>query len=221
MIEVVDFVLLDQLALDTVMHRLFITLQLTSTGHTVQFSTRDVNFTHVSMHCNWSSWFSFIILILIIIIIIIIIVHYKNMKCKDWSVIKICLLSSEYRNGINRKYCSKSYDKDNLKDYSVFWQCCQFWWLIPRRQGLGTVNGQFLYTCRWLQSPILGAQILLQFGQGQVWVEDDLEAARSFCLHRLSFLALSSSPTNLRLALSLMSANSLDLRPPIVSYKEW
>ena len=41
---------------------------------------------------------------------------------------------------------------------------------------------------------------LLHFGQTKVWADDDLDAARSFCLLQLSFVASCRSALNLQLA---------------------
>ena len=63
---------------------------------------------------------------------------------------------------------------------------------------LGKVEGQFLHARLWLQGPILDAQTPLHFGRTKVWVEEDWEAARSFCLLRFSFAASCLSASNLR-----------------------
>ena len=65
---------------------------------------------------------------------------------------------------------------------------------------IGEVDGQFLHARWWLWSPILVAQTVLHFGQGEAWVEDNQDAARSFCLQRLSFAASCLSASHLRLA---------------------
>ena len=40
-----------------------------------------------------------------------------------------------------------------------------------------------------VERPFLDAHTLLHFGQTKVWVEDDRDAARYFCLLRFSFVA--------------------------------
>ena len=60
------------------------------------------------------------------------------------------------------------------------------------------VNSCTLFgSCR---DPILDAHPLLHFGQTRVWVEDDWDAARSFCLLRFFFAASCLSASNLQLA---------------------
>ena len=51
------------------------------------------------------------------------------------------------------------------------------------------VDGQFLHARWWLQRPILDAHTQQNIGQTKVWVEDDRDAARYFCLLRFSFAA--------------------------------
>ena len=63
----------------------------------------------------------------------------------------------------------------------------------------GKVDGQLLHAHWWLLRPILDAHTLLHFGQTKVWDEDDRDAARSFCLLRLSFAASYLSASNLQL----------------------
>ena len=65
----------------------------------------------------------------------------------------------------------------------------------------GKVDGQCLHARWWLQSAILDAQTpALHFAQAKVWADDDLDAARSYCLLRLSFAASCLSASSLRLA---------------------
>ena len=65
---------------------------------------------------------------------------------------------------------------------------------------VGKVDDQLLHARWWLQTRILDAHTLLHFGQAKVWVEDNWDAARSFCLLRLSFAASCLSVSNLQLA---------------------
>ena len=58
------------------------------------------------------------------------------------------------------------------------------------------VDDHFLHARWWLQSPILDAHTLLNFGQTKVWDKDDWDAARSFCLLRFSYAALCLSASN-------------------------
>ena len=65
-----------------------------------------------------------------------------------------------------------------------------------------------MHACPCLWCPILDAHILLHFGQAKVWVEDDWDAASSFCFLRLCVCvcvcvcvcASCLSASNLRLA---------------------
>ena len=65
---------------------------------------------------------------------------------------------------------------------------------------VGKVDGQFLHACWWLWSLIPDAHTLLHFGQTKVWPEDNWDAAHSFHLLHLSFVASCLSASNLQMA---------------------
>ena len=67
----------------------------------------------------------------------------------------------------------------------------------PQTRILWKVGGQLLHDHWWLDSRILDVQTLLHFGPARLWAEEDWDAARSFCLLRLSFAASCLSASNL------------------------
>ena len=85
---------------------------------------------------------------------------------------------------------------------------------FPADEGFGKVDGQFMHTRWWLQTPILDAHTLLHFGQTKVWVEHDSDAARSPCLLRFFLAASCLSASNLQLAFLSDKRHRLGLMLP-------